>query len=338
MKKTYQIYAEAGIQALQQWYDPAAGLWQSTNWWNAANALWVLIEFSDRMGITRYQSTVAHTFNKNRRGKFCNKFYDDEGWWALTWIRAYDMTHQRRYLVMAQKIFADMLNGWDMICGGGVWWTKERTYKNAVTNELFFTIAVRLALRMARAQERAYYADWAQRGWNWFACTGMINADYLVNDGINKETCLNNQGVTWTYNQGILLGGLADMFHLTREVDYLVTATAVAEATIHLLVDQQGILQEPCEDISDCGADGPQFKGIFMRNLAALYEEVPKDEFRHFILRNVQSIVQNNMTPLYQFGLRWSGPVDSVDAARQSSALDALNAALMLEFEDTGQA
>lgn len=62
---------------------------------------------------------------------FINNYYDDEGWWALAWIRAYDVTGNTEYLNMAESIFADMQGGVNGTCGGGIWWSKDRAYKNA---------------------------------------------------------------------------------------------------------------------------------------------------------------------------------------------------------------
>lgn len=62
---------------------------------------------------------------------FINNYYDDEGWWALAWVRAYDVTGNTEYLNMAESIFADMQGGVNGTCGGGIWWSKDRKYKNA---------------------------------------------------------------------------------------------------------------------------------------------------------------------------------------------------------------
>lgn len=61
-------------------------------------------------------------------------------------------------------------------------------YVNAVTNELFFSVAAHLA---NRASDSQYYVDWARRQWNWFNSSGMINENYTVNDGLTND-CANN--------------------------------------------------------------------------------------------------------------------------------------------------
>jgi predicted alpha-1,6-mannanase (GH76 family) len=90
-----------------------------------------------------------------------------------------------------------------------------------------------------------------------------------------------------------------------------------------------GILAEPGErDGADRGGDQPQFKGIFVRNLYELYRHSPRAEYRDFILANATSLWRHSRNRRNQIGLAWNGPFDRADAARQGSALDALNAAV----------
>jgi hypothetical protein len=50
-------------------------------------------------------------------------------------------------------------------------------------------------------------------------------------------------------------------------------------------------------------------------------------------LGNARSIWDNNKNLKNEFGLHWAGPFDRADACRQSSAMDALNAAAALAAE-----
>jgi predicted alpha-1,6-mannanase (GH76 family) len=330
MNEAYAHYAISGITALQQWYDPGKGLWNTAGWWNAANALWLLADYAQRADTNMYNQAIETTFNSNKGKNFLNWYYDDEGWWGLAWVRAYDLTGDTRYLVMAQTIIADMIQGWDTTCGGGVWWSKDRSYKNAIPNELFLTLAARLAQRVDDEHQSAAYLNWADQEWNWFAQSGLINAHNLINDGLNN-TCQNNNGTTWTYNQGVILGGLVDMYKLTQDASYLKRAEAIADAALSTLVDSKGILHDPGEQAGDTNADRPQFKGIFMRNLLYLYETDKQPTYKQFIVKNVESIIHNNSNNAFQFGLVWTGPLDKIDATRQTSALDAIIAGTFVD-------
>lgn len=312
-----------GIQVLQTWYNPDTGLWQTTGWWNAANSMTVLAEYSSLSGSTQYVQALSTTFRANAGGGFLNKYYDDEGWWALAWIASYDKTQDARYLNEAQQIFSDMTAGWDSTCGGGIWWNKDRKYKNAIANELFLSVAANLAARTA-GSERSLDLTWAHKEWAWFLASGMINSDHLVNDGLNSS-CHNNGAATWSYNQGVILGGLAALWQDSKDPTLLGQAQTIALAAIDHLSDAAGILHDRCEP--NCGADGVQFKGIFVRNLADLSRAMPLPQYAYFLDLNAQSIWNNDQGPGHQFGQVWSGPFRTANAATQTSAIDCLLAA-----------
>ena len=189
-------------------------------------------------------------------------------------------------------------------------------------------MAAKLAGLTPDAQKRAAYLDWAQREWKWFSASGMINADNLVNDGLDAA-CKNNRRNTWTYNQGVILGALTDLSKLTEDRKPLETAQAIALSAIARLTDLDGVLHDTCEP-ARCGNDAPQFKGIFVRNLAELNSAAPVPGFRAFLRRNAESIWKNRDAE-NRFGLVWSGPSELKTAATQISALDALLAAAAAE-------
>jgi len=329
----YSQQAGAAIVTLQQWYSQSNGLYASpTGWWNAANAITVLGDYEQVTGSAAYDSDLANTFTaaQSLRPNFVNDYYDDDGWWALAWIEAYDVTKNPQYLAMAENIFTAITGGWDSTCSGGVWWNKSKLYKNAISNELFLSIAAKLANRTTGSAQ-ASYLNWAQKEWTWFKASGLINSQNLINDGL-KDGCVNNGAITWTYNQGVILGGLvelnnAELHNAGKDPTLLPQAQAIATAAMANLA-KNGILIEPGK-LS--GGDPSQFKGIFMRNLMALYAAAPNPQYKAFADANATSIVANDQGDDWQFGGLWQGPFDSGDATRQTSALDALIAAAAME-------
>jgi predicted alpha-1,6-mannanase (GH76 family) len=324
----YRARAAAGIAALQRWYNPGTGLWESAGWWNAANALTAVIRYTRVTGDHSYREVLPVTFTaaRLRHPDFINTYFDDNQWWALAWVAAYDLTADERYLAAARTIFAAALGGWDATCGGGLWWNEDRRYKNAITNELFLTLA---ALLHQRTPGNRLYLDWALREWEWLHDSGLIAPSGLVNDGLTAD-CANNQGTTWTYNQGVILGGLTALHQITGDLGYLRQAEVTANAALSALTGAEGILAEPSGEPAGSDGDQPQFKGIFVRNLHELHAVAGRPAYRAFLLANADSVWDNARNPASEFGLRWAGPFDVADASRQSSAVETLIAAAAL--------
>lgn len=336
---SYSQQATYGVQTLQNWYVQSSGLYQSpTGWWNAANAITVLVDYSKATNTTQYLSAVSNTFaNANQANgstNFITSANDDEGWWALAWMDAYDLTGNQAYLTMAQTIFADMATQWDTsTCGGGVWWSKDLTnsaYKNAITNEIFLKLAAGLANRTTGTTSQTYLA-WAQKEWTWFKASSMINSQNLVNDGLNAtnpNACTNNGQTTWTYNQGVILGGLVELYKADQDSTLLPQAGAIATAAMTNLVTSNGILIEAAVM---SGPDQPQFKGIFIRNLAELNTAAPSAQYKTFVDTNANSIWKNDQGTNYEFDVNWQGSFVTSNATSQTSALDALIAATEMQ-------
>jgi predicted alpha-1,6-mannanase (GH76 family) len=344
----YRHYATVCIDRLLQWYNPEIGLWENAGWWNNANILEAVIDYASLTRTDQYDHTITTTFEKgkvpsqknNWKKNFDGKYYDDRLWWALTWIKAYDLTRKKDYLLMAKEIFVDTSYACDTDCGGGVWWSRTHdqwhqdiSYKNAITNELFLTTAARLSLRIGNSE---YLYKWAIPAWKWLQTSGLLSTQGLVHDRLNYD-CTLGDTTTWTYNQGVILGGLSDLYRSTRDVVYLQKAQTIAHAALVFLIDEQGILKEPVErDVND--TDAPQFKGIFIRNLTYLAQTLTlaygltsavAEPYKQFIRRNVTAMWENR-TPQNEFGYHWNKLCDKADAARQGSALDAFNAALFM--------
>ncbi|EEU40881.1 uncharacterized protein NECHADRAFT_33506 [Fusarium vanettenii 77-13-4] len=365
---TYTEKASVAIQRLNEdWYNAATGIWDGA-WWNSGSAMATLADFTmlrlDVANQLNLGGIMRTTFNNAQKtqvktlktmtnglvfstycidsdsgcmakrdflGKrgfddFINEFYDDEGWWALAWIRCHDAAGDADFLEAAIDLFNDMGTGAGTPCGGGIYWNKDRKYVNAIANELYLSVAASLARRVPG---NTTYLEIAKKQWKWFEASGMINKDGLINDGLNG--CKNNGLQTWSYNQGVILGGLVELALATGDGALIEKAHRIAYAAIKELTNDDGILIETddCE-LKDghCGRDGQQFKGIFIRNIHYLHKASPKDLYRRLIIKNADSIWKNNRNKRNQLGVAWTGPYVDATGPSHSSALDVLVAAI----------
>jgi predicted alpha-1,6-mannanase (GH76 family) len=319
----FNAATDAALIAFARMYDTNTGRWATGPKWTFANDVEASEASYQRSGGMLHPELIVATYEKNSAKNFLDDLgYDDEAWWANAWVRAYDLTGEVRYLTMAKTIFADMLDAWDATaCNGGIFWNRDRKYKNAITNELFLLLAASLH---NRTPGDTTYRDWANKEWAWFSASTMINGSSLVNDGLTDD-CKNNGQTTWTYNQGVILGALVELYESSGDASLLSAAEAIADAALAHLVTPDGVLQEPCE-ASGCDGDQTSFKGIFQRYLARLYATDKKPSYAAFLVGNARAVWRRGRGAGDTVGLRWSGPYDMADAPRQSSGLFALSA------------
>ena len=337
---TAMARARVAADVLMSSYDPDKA-WFPSSWWNSAVALQTIGDYMQRTGDRRYLGQLDNTFEKDKGvfpagvlsgdpllGNFTSRAIDDSEWWALTWLQAYDLTRNPKYLDMAVTI-ANYVNGyWDTsTCGGGVWWNAERTYKNAITNGLWIRLTAQLHNRIPGD---TVWLTRSRTAWDWFQSSGMINANGLVNDGLT-DTCTNNGQNVWTYNQGMAIGAGLELWRATRDPHILASVQHLADAAIgpNALVTD-GILTETCDATDQtCDDNGKQFKGIFMRYWTDLVDTTHDRRYAAFLDQQAQNIWNNDRDAAGRLGTRWSGATTDdhpnvFDWRTQASALSAL--------------
>ncbi|MCT9006753.1 glycoside hydrolase family 76 protein [Streptomyces rhizosphaerihabitans] len=331
--------ARAAADALMSSYDPYNGWWPSS-WWNSAATLTSLVDFARTTGTHDYDWVIARTYDQNKgafaagvrssdaiEGHFISRSIDDSGWWAIAWLDAYDYTGDSRYLDEAVTIGGYVQQYWDPgTCGGGVWWDRERTYKNAVTNGQYLWLTTALHQRIPGDMV------WLQRARTaaaWYRSSGMINSSGLVNDGLTS-TCANNSGTVWSYNQGLAIGGFAELWKSTGDGSLLATARTLADAAISSpTLTRDGVLTESCDvGSASCDDNQKQFKGIFIRNFADLAKATGSSTYQGYLQKQADTLWAQDRSSLNALGERWAGTLpNQTDWRTQAGALGALTAA-----------
>lgn len=301
----------------QQWGKP--GDWNGAGGWQRFVIVDALIDYERRTGDRRWGNKIAAAV-RNRDGLALN---DDDLWAVIASVHAWKRDGDPALLVYASSTYRGIVTSyWDNHCGGGLWWDPARTYKNAITNELLIYASTQLYLATGQQE----YRDWALRTWSWFARSSMIGEDGLVNDGLDAA-CRNNRQPRFTYNQGVLVGGLTDLTRITGDPQYRAVAVKTALASAHSLVTPRGILHEPVDAI---GADGLMFKGIFAYHLGHLLEDMPngpeRSELMRWVLLNAGAVWTSSASGTRAIDSDWSGNAAS-GAAAQASGIDMLLAA-----------
>eukprot|EP01126_Amoeba_proteus_P022678 TRINITY_DN2286_c0_g1_i1.p1 TRINITY_DN2286_c0_g1~~TRINITY_DN2286_c0_g1_i1.p1 ORF type:complete len:353 (-),score=37.26 TRINITY_DN2286_c0_g1_i1:242-1300(-) len=308
-------------------YSNVEGTFNGELLWQSGNTIETISNAMILSNSTTWALILSNTYQKTP--VVVDTCFDDHQWWLLGWIKAYQATKNQLYLQRAASAFDFVANnGWTPLCGGGVLWcpSPATPYKNAITNELFITSAMSLhQYSSLLGRPTNYYLNWAIKGWNWFQSSGMLNGVSLINDGLDG-VCKNNQGVTWTYNQGVLLTGLGMLAKAKNDKSYILTAENIINAVLNHLTLPSGILHEPCDQ---CSGDSYIFKGIFLRHLGYFVSIVTKKDLMSF--NNVKDFVTQNVASIQKsdvctegYGLNWEGPPILCVPSCTSSAIDAL--------------
>ncbi|KAJ7451171.1 glycoside hydrolase family 76 protein [Mycena latifolia] len=206
--------------------------------------------------------------------------YDDASWiilalWKIADYKAARGQDNSAYLDSANTIYSIVEGAWDTsVCGGGVWWSSAKDYKNSVTNELFLLVSATGAINFPSNPAFLTNANLVR---NWIKNSQLRNAQGLFNDGLVTSTCANNGQTTWIYNQGVIAAGLGALYAVTHDTTLLDEAEVTLDAAIQLLTSNS-ILKESCDDPvqggATCNNDQQAFKGIFTKSVQYYLDRV----------------------------------------------------------------
>ncbi|KAL7266407.1 hypothetical protein RUND412_011048 [Rhizina undulata] len=269
-------------------------------WWEAGAAFGALVDYWYYTGDAGYvnvtKQAIIHqvgpddNFMPPNQSKSLGN--DDQGFWGLTAMSAAEKnfpnpdSDQPQYLALAQAVFNSQALRWDnTTCGGGLRWqiysfNNGYTYKNSISNGVFF----HLGARLARYTGNDTYAQWAAKTYDWVSAIGLLSSDYKVYDGTDDTSNCSSSDmnyIQWSYNAGMYLAGAAYMYNYTNgaepwktRVSGLMNATSVFFTTPPT-GPTNTMYEVACEPYGKCNVDERSFKAYLSRFMALAVKMAP---------------------------------------------------------------
>ncbi|KAJ3014502.1 UNVERIFIED_CONTAM: hydrolase 76 protein [Siphonaria sp. JEL0065] len=243
--------------------------------------------------------------------EIAGRWNDDIGWWALSTMTAAETFgkdgivaktnvisgYNPTYLSLANTTFYQIWMDWDTkACGGGIYWSRIRTGSNAdlkstITNVQELELGARL---FAMTGSNDYKAKFDVI-YVWLKSTGIIDANYLVHDGVRDGGCTVSTEI-YSYHTGELMAALAVMYQATKTQSYLdeahkifaaVQSNFVTAATSVLDIEPSCVAGVNCK--SPTGYNWAIYKGF-----SNLYVATTDNSIKSSIAKIVQSSAKVN--------------------------------------------
>lgn len=172
-----------------------------------------------------------------------DKYYDDNAWMVITFIEAYQVTGDSRYLKRANQTLDFVMSGWDDVGGGGIWWHEKHlgNSKNTCANAPAAVGCLRISKYgdPPAAQKRI---DDGLKITEWTTAT-LRGSNGLFGDAINVTTGEKNGGQL-TYNSALMLRAYLCNYAITGNDLYLEEARRMGKTADALLDHQTGAYRD----------------------------------------------------------------------------------------------
>jgi Glycosyl hydrolase family 76 len=149
-------------------------------------------------------------------------YFDDAGWWALSYLDAYRATGKTRWLWDAGRALAYIDRwGWDPVAGG-TWWDGGHNHKTSEP----LAAAAEVAATLYRIQHKAYYLKLATKYISWAdAETRVASRGGLYGRSATDPTVMD-------YVEGMMVAAHVELCKATKKQSWCDQAEALAQASI----------------------------------------------------------------------------------------------------------
>lgn len=230
-----------------------------TYFWEQIEEVEGMLDAYDRTGDQDYKEKITRLLygfiDTNGANWSRNNFNDDSMWACIAFSRAYLSTGNSRFKTIAKTNF-DMIydRAWDSTLGGGLWWTNDKTSKNACVNGPGSIAAYLIYMCTA---DPAYLTK-AGDIYEWERSHLFNSSKGQIYDAMSAKGAVS----TWpsTYNQGTFVGAanyLGKVADATLAVDYTMREMGEAQPNGYRIMPDY-----------DIGGNNAGFNGIGVRWIA----------------------------------------------------------------------
>lgn len=250
-----------------------------------------LIQYWQLTGDTKYNNIVTEALvaQKGLNNDFMpsnqtkTEGNDDQAFWALAAMSAVEAqlpeSANASWLSLAEAVFNDQVSRWDTAtCDGGLRWqifafNSGYSYKNAVSNGMFF----QLASRLARYTGNSTYSEWASKAYTWSKDVSFIDSKFNVFDGADVSTnCTNIDKIQFSSTAGSYIAGAAYMYNTTSgSSEWKAALDSLLNQTLSVFFPSSIAIEVACETQDTCDVDQKAMKGILAQQLTSAIKLAP---------------------------------------------------------------
>lgn len=228
------------------------------------------------------------------------KYYDDNEWLGIEFIRAYRTLKDKTYLEKARLMFAFAVSGWSDTMEGGIFWREnDPETKNTCSNGP----AALLAMLLFEETRDPYYLDWALKILEWVKRL-KDPASGVYFDAVKSDGSIDER--VFTYNTGTPLHANVLLYKATHQQAFLDEALALAEAGLRVFGKKQ----------PDCATailpNTPWFNAVWLRGLLELAEVDPArgQKYIQFFVDNLDHAWDHTRSADGTFTPDWTGKTE----------------------------
>lgn len=219
---------------------------------------------------------------------------------------------------------------------------------------MVIVIAAQLFFPVYRLTQNMTYLNQSLLAFEYLNRQVLNHTTYLLADSILTYAvdCTPLPKFNVTYNSGMFIGGLVELYKGTSNITYIDLACKVANATIKEN-SPNGVLLEYCDWDNQCEQDddAKMFKGVFVRNLRYLMDVLDDNDRKYYqswLQSNIDSVLANaqckdpivNCSVMFLdgpsgrstkgplFTTSWAGPYNTSNVIAQTSVLDLFTSAI----------